>query len=109
MIKSSKEEGLVLGVIRNTDDMALGMDEEYKIYYIPWRKWFILKEKFHILDLKSMHHYPHIGVFGGSGSGNLWAKSYIRRVMQQKYSYHVLDPHLKWILVKKHLISKRKQ
>src|SRR5690554_1230747 len=30
MIKSTTEDGLVLGVIRNTDDMAAEMDDEFK-------------------------------------------------------------------------------
>jgi hypothetical protein len=34
----------------------------------------------YILDLKSMHQYPHIGVFGGSGSG----KSFGLRVVLEE-------------------------
>lgn len=96
MIKSSKEEGLVLGVIRNTDDMALGMDEEYKnlLYTFGENGLSPQREIPYILDLKSMHHYPHIGVFGGSGSGKSFGlRVILEELMQQNIPTIVLDPH----------------
>ena len=96
MIKSSKEDGLVLGVIRNTDDMALGMDEEYKnlLYTFGETGLNPQREIPYILDLKSMHHYPHIGVFGGSGSGKSFGlRVILEELMQQNIPTIVLDPH----------------
>ena len=96
MIKSSKEEGLVLGVIRNTDDMAKDMDEEYKELLYTFEEG-ILKDQReipYILDIKSMHHYPHIGVFGGSGSGKSFGlRVLLEEVMQLNIPTIVLDPH----------------
>src|SRR5690606_357202 len=71
MIKTSREDGLVLGAIKNTDDMALQMDEEFKELFHTSEEGRLMPQKEipYIMDLKSMHHYPHIGVFGGSGSG----------------------------------------
>lgn len=96
MIKATKEEGLVLGTIRNTDDMAVEMDEEFKdlLYTFEDNRLCPQREIPFILDLKSMHQYPHIGVFGGSGSG----KSFGLRVLLEELIQHniptiVLDPH----------------
>lgn len=96
MIKATKEEGLVLGTIRNTDDMVADMDEEFKnlLYTFEDSNLCPQREIPFILDLKSMHQYPHIGVFGGSGSG----KSFGLRVLLEELMQHniptiVLDPH----------------
>ena len=96
MIKTKKADGLVLGVIRNTDDMAIGMDEEYKnlLYTFEEKGLCPQREIPYILDIKSMHHYPHIGVFGGSGSGKSFGlRVLLEELMQQDIPTIVLDPH----------------
>ncbi|MDR7857606.1 ATP-binding protein [Tissierella sp.] len=96
MIKTKKEDGLILGVIRNTDDMAVGMDEEYKnlLYTFEEKGLCPQREIPYILDIKSMHHYPHIGVFGGSGSGKSFGlRVLLEELMQQDIPTIVLDPH----------------
>ena len=96
MIKTTLEEGLLLGVIRNTDAMADGMDEEYKnlLYTFEEKGLMPQKEIPYILDLKSMHHYPHIGVFGGSGSGKSFGlRVLLEELMKQNIPTLVLDPH----------------
>lgn len=96
MIKTSKEDGLVLGVIRNTDDMALGMDEEYKnlLYTFEESGLNPQREIPYLMDLRSMHHYPHIGVFGGSGSGKSFGlRVVLEELMKKGIPTIVLDPH----------------
>lgn len=96
MIKTSKEDGLVLGVIRNTDDMALGMDEEYKnlLYTFEESGLNSQREIPYLMDLRSMHHYPHIGVFGGSGSGKSFGlRVVLEELMKKGIPTIVLDPH----------------
>ena len=96
MIKTKKQDGLVLGVIRNTDDMAVEMDEEYKnlLYTFEEGKLVPQKDLPYILDIKSMHHYPHIGVFGGSGSGKSFGlRVLLEELMVQGIPTIVLDPH----------------
>lgn len=96
MIKTTLEEGLLLGVIRNTDAMADGMDEQYKdlLYTFEEKGLMPQKEIPYILDLKSMHHYPHIGVFGGSGSGKSFGlRVLLEELMKQNIPTLVLDPH----------------
>lgn len=96
MIKSTKEDGLTLGVIRNTDDMAIDMDEEFKdlLYTFEEGKLKPQMEIPYIMDLRSMHHYPHIGVFGGSGSGKSFGlRVILEELMVQNIPTIVLDPH----------------
>ncbi|NLC04263.1 MAG: ATP-binding protein, partial [Tissierellia bacterium] len=82
MIKTSPENGWTLGVIRNTDDMAIDMDEQYKDILSTFEEGTIKPQRDipYIMDFKAMHHYPHIGVFGGSGSG----KSFGLRVLLEE-------------------------
>lgn len=96
MVKSSLDEGLALGVIRNTDAMYDDMDEELKDIMYTFEQGHLKEQEDipYIMDLRSMHQYPHIGVFGGSGSG----KSFGLRVILEEIMNHqiptlVLDPH----------------
>lgn len=96
MIKTKIEEGLVLGVIRNTDDMAMDMDDDLKDVLFTFEEGELKPQKEipYILDIKSMHHYPHIGVFGGSGSGKSFGlRVVLEELMIQKIPTIVLDPH----------------
>lgn len=96
MIKSSTDEGLVLGVIKNTDDLAKDMDDEFKDLLYTFEEGDLLPQNEipYILDLKSMHHYPHIGVFGGSGSGKSFGlRVVLEELMVQDIPTIVLDPH----------------
>lgn len=96
MISSSVEDGLVLGVIRNTDQMAINMDEEYKdlLYTFEDGKLREQKEIPYIFNIKSMHQYPHIGIFGGSGSGKSFGlRVILEELMNLNIPTVVLDPH----------------
>ena len=96
MIKTSKEDGFVLGVIRNTDDMAIDMDNQFKNILSTFEEGKIKPQKDipYIMDFKAMHHYPHIGVFGGSGSGKSFGlRVLLEETMVQNIPTIVLDPH----------------
>ncbi len=96
MIQSTVEEGLVLGVIRNTDDMAIDMDDEFKDILYTFEKDGLVPQREipYIMDLRSQHHYPHIGVFGGSGSGKSFGlRVVLEELMEQNIPTIVLDPH----------------
>lgn len=48
----------------------------------------------YIMDIRSMHHYPHIGVFGGSGSGKSFGlRVILEELMDQDIPTVILDPH----------------
>ena len=96
MIQSTREEGLVIGVIRNTDDMAIDMDEEFKNILYTFEEGGLVPQREipYIMDLRSQHHYPHIGVFGGSGSGKSFGlRVVLEELMNQNIPTIVLDPH----------------
>ena len=96
MIKCSREDGLLMGVIRNTDDMVEDMDEEYQDLLYTFEESGLIPQREipYIMDLKSMHHYPHIGVFGGSGSGKSFGlRVLLEELMEQNIPTIVLDPH----------------
>ncbi|WFA08495.1 ATP-binding protein [Tissierella sp. Yu-01] len=96
MINTKKEEGLVLGVIRNTDDVAEEMDEEFKDLLYTFEEGELLpqRELPYIFDIRAMHQYPHMGVFGGSGSGKSFGlRVILEELMLQGIPTIVLDPH----------------
>ncbi|NLW23480.1 MAG: ATP-binding protein [Tissierellia bacterium] len=96
MIRSSPQEGLVLGIIKNTDQMALDMDEEFKDLLYTFEDGRLKKQEDipYIYNIKSMHQYPHIGVFGGSGSGKSFGlRVILEELMDLNIPTIVLDPH----------------
>lgn len=96
MISSPADEGLILGVIKNTDQMAKGMDQEYKNLLYTFEEG-QLKQQMdipYIFNIRSMHQYPHIGVFGGSGSGKSFGlRVVLEELMKLNIPTIVLDPH----------------
>ncbi|MDD2447210.1 MAG: ATP-binding protein [Tissierellia bacterium] len=96
MINTNPEDGLVLGVIRNTDNVASEMDNEFKNLLHTFEEGHLIpqKELPYIFDIRSMHQYPHIGVFGGSGSGKSFGlRVVLEELMLQGIPTIVLDPH----------------
>ena len=96
MIKSKIDQGLTLGIIKNTDDLAKDMDDEFKGLLYTFEEGDLLPQNDipYIMDIKSMHHYPHIGVFGGSGSGKSFGlRVVLEELMLKTIPTIVLDPH----------------
>jgi DNA helicase HerA-like ATPase len=96
MINTKKDEGLILGVIRNTDDVAEEMDDEFKnlLYTFEEGQLIPQRELPYIFNIRSMHQYPHIGVFGGSGSGKSFGlRVLLEELMLKGIPTIVLDPH----------------
>lgn len=96
LMKGSREDGLLLGEIKNTEEAARSMEDDLKqlFYVLSAGKLEKTKNVPFILDLRSFHQYPHIGIFGGSGSG----KSFGMRVILEELMKHhiptvILDPH----------------
>ncbi|MDO5036767.1 MAG: ATP-binding protein [Tissierellia bacterium] len=90
------EDSLLLGLIRNTQALAREMDENLKdLCYTFEKGQFLPQEEVpYFMDIRGMHQYPHVGIFGGSGSG----KSFGMRVLLEELMAHhlpglVLDPH----------------
>ncbi len=91
-----KEEGLNLGGIKNSERFFNELPNSLKnLYYITQDgRDYIQNEIPFIFSINEMSEYPHIGIFGGSGSG----KSFLIRVLieeiaKQNYPAIVFDPH----------------
>ncbi|MGM0397124.1 MAG: ATP-binding protein, partial [Bacillota bacterium] len=96
MLRTDPKNGFVLGVVRNTDDVARDMDENLKNILYTFEETGLKKQNElpFIMDYKSMHHYPHIGVFGGSGSGKSFGlRVLLEEIMLKEIPTIVLDPH----------------
>lgn len=91
-----KEEGLLIGGIKNSERFFDELPDSLKnLYYVTENgRDNIQKEIPFIFSINEMSEYPHIGIFGGSGSG----KSFLLRVLieeiaKQNYPAVVFDPH----------------
>ena len=96
LVKTSPDQGLVLGEIRGTESLGESVDDD-------------LRDRVHLLeegelraqtgvpflfDIQSMQQYPHIGVFGGSGSGKSFGlRVVLEELMKLAIPTLVFDPH----------------
>lgn len=97
LVKTTPENGFTVGVIRGTEklqkelpaelssisplfDSSLGVTEQKGLPFI--------------LDYYSLREYPHIGMFGGSGSGKTFGLRVLcEEIMRKKIPGIVMDPH----------------
>ena len=96
LIDTKPNNSLILGSIKNTDNIAEGMDGIYKNLFSTFENNEYLKQRElpYLFDYKSMHQYPHIGVFGGSGSGKSFGlRVVLEELMEMGVPAIVMDPH----------------
>ncbi len=97
LVKRGPSEGLTLGAIMGTEEVSKGMPEELEnIAYLYERDRGILPQSGvpFIFDYKAMSEYPHIGIFGGSGSGKSFGlRVILEELMKKKIPTVVFDPH----------------
>ena len=96
LIDTKPNNSLILGSIKNTDNIAEGMDDIYKNLFSTLENNEYLKQRElpYLFDYKSMHQYPHIGVFGGSGSGKSFGlRVVLEELMEMGVPAIVMDPH----------------
>ena len=94
--KTSREKGLTIGIIKNTEVLYDEMDDDLKgvLEIFEEEKIEPQKDVPFILNINSMHEYPHIGIFGGSGSGKSFGlRVLLEELMKKKIPTIVLDPH----------------
>ena len=95
-----KPDGLVIGIIKNTDRFYNSLPNEFKdlveILEEDGRR--RQREIPFIFGVREMAEYPHIGIFGGSGSGKSFSLRVIIEEMAKKgYPAIVFDPHFEMI------------
>lgn len=96
LIDTLPNNSLILGSIKNTDNIASDMDDIYKNLFQTFENNKFLKQRElpYLFDYKSMHQYPHIGVFGGSGSGKSFGlRVILEELMEMEVPTIVMDPH----------------
>ncbi|SHH00042.1 hypothetical protein SAMN02745221_01447 [Thermosyntropha lipolytica DSM 11003] len=96
LLKTSPDKGLALGVILGTEGLTASLP-------LPYRRVAPLYEKGEIkpqtgvpfiFDYRAMNNYPHIGVFGGSGSGKSFGlRVLIEELIKKRVPLLVFDPH----------------
>lgn len=91
------DAGLVLGVILGTEDMQETLPEELKSLAPLYKKGEgVLSQRGvpFVFDHCAMQEYPHIGIFGGSGSGKSFGMRVIlEELLEKQIPTLVFDPH----------------
>ncbi|NLY19933.1 MAG: ATP-binding protein [Tissierellia bacterium] len=96
LMRSNLKDGLVIGSIRNTEELTADMDGQYKDLFNIFSDdgYTEQSEVPFIYDIRDMHQYPHIGIFGGSGSGKSYGlRVLLEELMKKNIPTIVLDPH----------------
>lgn len=95
LLKGDVERSMILGEIHATDNLAPGMDAHLQ------GRLLVLEDKPRpqqgvpfAFDPREMAQYPHIGIFGGSGSGKSFGmRVLLEELMKRHIPTLVLDPH----------------
>ncbi|WP_332697217.1 ATP-binding protein [Halalkalibacter lacteus] len=96
LVKTAPGDGLVLGEVKSTDFIDSTLPESLKgLLHIHDHDGL---RKQHgvpfIFDIRAMQQYPHIGVFGGSGSGKSFGlRVMLEELMKLQIPTLVFDPH----------------
>lgn len=96
LMNSNIRDGLTLGSIKNTEELTGDMEDELKGLYYNFSdgNYIEQREVPYLYDIKDMHQYPHIGIFGGSGSGKSYGlRVLLEELMKKNIPTIVLDPH----------------
>lgn len=96
LVTTSAREGMVLGEIKSTDFIAPSLPEELDGLLHMQEQGVLRKQNGvpFIFDIRAMQQYPHIGVFGGSGSGKSFGlRVMLEELMKLKIPTLVFDPH----------------
>lgn len=96
LVQIAPAKGLILGVIKSTEEMGTELDAELQDLVYTVRDGEVLPQDGvpFLLDPASWQQYPHIGIFGGSGSGKSFAlRVLVEEMMRLEIPAVVLDPH----------------
>ena len=96
LVKGNPDKSMVLGVVHATDNLCEGMDAN-----LQNRAMLLIDTQVKpqngvpfIFDPRAMQQYPHVGVFGGSGSGKSFGlRVFLEELMKLRIPTIVFDPH----------------
>ncbi len=96
LLRVDAAEGLVLGVIKSTGELAADLTEDYRDIALQFSGREVTPQNGvpFIFEIREMQQYPHIGVFGGSGSGKSFGlRVILEEMMKLRIPTLVFDPH----------------
>lgn len=96
LVRCAPKEGLVLGAIQNTDALYPEADEALRGIFETFTRGASQEQRELplVFPIAEMKDYPHIGVFGGSGSGKSYGiRVFIEEMMRLGIPSVVTDPH----------------
>lgn len=97
LIPVSPEKGMVLGIVKGTERIQKLLPEHLQNIAPLYQRGFGISKQEgvpFILPIYAMKEYPHIGLFGGSGSGKTFGlRVACEEIMRHSIPGVVLDPH----------------
>ncbi|MDD3840169.1 MAG: ATP-binding protein [Clostridia bacterium] len=97
VMQKRPEKGLALGVIRGTENIQSSLPNELKNISLLYDKnrGIIPQQGIpFVYDYYALREYPHIGIFGGSGSGKSFGlRVILEELMKKRIPTLLLDPH----------------
>ncbi len=96
LLQSAPERSMVLGVIQGTDTLDLSLPDDLRELAPLFQEGQVVDQQGvpFLLNYRSMQDYPHIGIFGGSGSGkSFMVRVLIEEFMKKRLPVIVFDPH----------------
>ena len=95
LINGKIEDSLLIGAIKNTDKVYDQMDENLKgMYHLLENGTIPQNDVPFLFNINEMNQYPHIGIFGGSGSGKSYGiRVFIEEIMKKRIPLIIFDPH----------------
>ncbi|MDV2686739.1 ATP-binding protein [Alkalihalophilus lindianensis] len=96
LVQSTPTDGMILGEVKSTDFIAPSLPDSLDgLLHIQEEE--VLRKQNgvpFIFDIRAMQQYPHIGVFGGSGSGKSFGlRVMLEELMKLSIPTIVFDPH----------------
>lgn len=97
LVRKYPSEGLTLGVIIGTEEIGRKLPSELaQVAPLYDTRVGIMEQKGvpFIFDYRAMNEYPHIGIFGGSGSGKSFGmRVLLEEIIKKKVPTIIFDPH----------------
>lgn len=96
LVQTTPQEGMLLGEIRGTESLheTLPSDLQGRIKIMEQGDLRSQQGVPFLFDIKKMQQYPHVGIFGGSGSGKSYGlRVMLEELMKLRIPTLVFDPH----------------
>lgn len=96
LVRCTPESGAVLGVIQATEPLQEELPAELQSQALLLEDGRVQKQAGvpFLFDVRAMQQYPHVGIFGGSGSGKSFGlRVFLEELMRLRIPALVLDPH----------------